>query len=65
MRLEIADGKVKAMVKAPGAKDWTAHGDTTLPGGSDQVKVGLFALLGDAKKPRWASFSDFVLTTGK
>ena len=27
--------------------------------------VGLFALLGDAKKPRWASFSDFVLTTGK
>ena len=65
LRLEITDGKVKAMVKAPGAKDWTAHGDTTLPGGSDQVKVGLFALLGDAKKPRWASFSDFVLTTGK
>ncbi|MBL06082.1 MAG: hypothetical protein CMJ99_10665 [Planctomycetes bacterium] len=65
LRLEITDGKVKAMVKAPGGKDWTAHGDTTLPGGSDQVKVGLFALLGDAKKPRWASFSDFVLTTGK
>ena len=65
LRLEISDGKVKAMVKAPGGKEWTAHGETTLPGGSEEVKVGLFALLGDAKKPRWATFSDFVLSETK
>ena len=64
-RLEIAAGKVKAMVKAPGGKEWTTHGETTLPGSHDKAKVGLFALLGDKKKPRWASFSDFVLTSGK
>ena len=65
LRLEISDGKVKAMVKAPGGKGWTAHGETTLPGGSEEVKVGLFALLGDAKKPRWATFSDFELSETK
>ena len=65
LRLEIAAGKVKAMVKAPGGKEWTTHGETTLPGSHDKVKVGLFALLGDKKKPRWATFSDFVLTSGK
>lgn len=65
LRLEISDGKVKAMVKAPGGKEWTAHGETTLPGGSEEVKVGLFALLGDAKKPRWATFSDFELSETK
>ena len=65
LRLEISDGKVKAMVKAPGGKEWTAHGETTLPGGSEEVKVGLFALLGDAKKPRWATFSDFELSGTK
>ena len=65
LRLEIADGKVKAMVKAPDSKEWTTHGETTLPGSSDKVKVGLFALLGDAKAPRWATFSDFVLATKK
>ena len=65
LRLEIADGKVKAMVKAPGGKDWTAHGETTLPGSVDKVKVGFFALQGDAKAPRWAKFKDFVLTSGK
>jgi len=65
LRLEIADGKVKAMVKAPDGKEWTAHGETTLPGSNDKVKVGLFALLGDAKAPRWATFSDFVLTSEK
>ena len=65
LRLEISDGKVKAMVKAPGGKKWTAHGETTLPGGSEEVKVGLFALLGDAKKPRWATFSDFELSGTK
>ena len=65
LRLEIADGKVKAMVKAPDSKEWTTHGETTLPGSSDKVKVGLFALLGDAKAPRWATFSDFVLTSKK
>ena len=65
LRLEISDGKVKAMVKAPDGKEWTAHGETTLPGSSEEVKVGLFALQGDAKKPRWATFSDFVLATGK
>jgi cytochrome c len=64
LRLEISDGKVKAMVKAPGGKDWTAHGETTLPGSSEKVKVGVFALLGDAKNPRWATFSDFVLGGG-
>jgi len=65
LRLEISDGKVKAMVKAPDGKEWTAHGETTLPGGSEEVKVGLFALLGDAKKPRWATFSDFELSETK
>ena len=65
LRLEIADGKVKAMVKAPDGKEWTTHGETTLPGGSDKVSVGLFALQGDAKSPRWATFSDFVLTAEK
>ncbi len=65
LRLEISDGKVKAMVKAPGGKEWTAHGETTLPGDSEEVKVGLFALLGDAKKPRWATFSDFELSETK
>ncbi len=65
LRLEISDGKVKAMVKAPGGKGWTAHGETTLPGDSEEVKVGLFALLGDAKKPRWATFSDFELSETK
>ena len=64
LRLEISDGKVKAMVKAPGGKDWTAHGETTLPGSSKEVKVGVFALLGDAKNPRWATFSDFALSGG-
>ena len=63
LRLEIADGKVKAMVKTPDAKDWTAHGETTLPGDADKVKVGFFALQGDAKAPRWAKFKDFVLTS--
>ena len=65
LRLEIAAGKVKAMVKAPGGKEWTTHGETTLPGSHDKVKVGMFALLGDKKNPRWATFSDFVLTGGK
>jgi len=65
LRLEISDGKVKAMVKAPGGKDWTAHGETTLPGSSEEVKVGVFALLGDAKNPRWATFSDFELSETK
>ncbi len=65
LRLEIVDGKVKAMVKAPDGKDWTAHGETTLPGSSDKVKVGLFALQGDAKAPRWATFRDFVLASEK
>ena len=65
LRLEISNGKVKAMVKVPGGKDWTAHGETTLPGSSEKVKVGLFALLGDAKNPRWATFSDFVLSGGE
>ena len=65
LRLEIAAGKVKAMVKAPGGKEWTTHGETTLPGSHDKVKGGLFALLGDKKKPRWATFSDFILTGGK
>ncbi|MEC8896108.1 MAG: DUF1349 domain-containing protein, partial [Planctomycetota bacterium] len=65
LRLEIAAGKVKAMVKAPGGKEWTSHGETTLPGSHDKVKVGMFALLGDKKKPRWATFSDFILTGGK
>ena len=61
LRLEIANGKVKAMVKAPEGKEWTNHGKTTLPGSSEDVKVGLFALQGDARNPRWATFSDFVL----
>lgn len=65
LRLEIADGKVKAMVKAPEGKEWTTHGETTLPGASDEVKVGLFALQGDAKNPRWATFSDFELVKAK
>ena len=65
LRLEIADGTVTAMVKAPDGEEWTSHGETTLPGRSDQVMVGLFALLGDAKAPRWATFSDFVLTSEK
>ncbi len=64
LRLEIADGKVKAMVKVPGGKEWTMHGETKMPASSDKVKVGLFALQGDAKAPRWATFSDFVLTSG-
>ena len=65
LRLEIAAGKVKAMVKAPGGKEWTTHGETTLPGSHDKVKVGMCALLGDKKKPRGATFSDFILTGGK
>ena len=65
LRLEIADGKVKAMVKAPDGNEWTAHGETTLPGSTDKVRVGLFALQGDAKAPRWATFSDFVLASEK
>ena len=63
LRLEIADGKVKAMVKEPDGKKWTSHGETTLPGSSDKVKVGLFALQGDSKAPRWATFSKFVLSS--
>ena len=61
----IADGKVKAMVKAPGDNEWTEHGETTMPGGIDKVKVGLFALQGDANAARWATFKDFVLKSGK
>jgi regulation of enolase protein 1 (concanavalin A-like superfamily) len=64
LRLEIADGKVKAAVKAPGDGEWTAHGETTLPGSADKLRVGLFALLGDEKAPRWAKFKDFVQTSG-
>ena len=64
MRLEIADGKVKAMVKTPGDKEWTKHGETTLPGSADKMQVGLFALNGDPEAPRWATFKDFTLTTG-
>jgi len=64
LRLEITDGKVKAMVKAPDGKEWTTHGQTKLPGKVNEVKVGMFALQGDAKAPRWATFSDFVLTSG-
>jgi len=65
LRLEISDGKVKAMVKGPEDKGWTSHGETTLPASSDKVKVGLFALQGDAKAPRWATFRDFILTSAK
>ena len=65
LRLEISGDKVKAMVKAPESKQWTAHGETQLPGSADKLKVGLFALLGDAKAPRWARFKDFVMTRGK
>jgi cytochrome c len=62
LRLEITDGKVKAMVKSPDAKEWTQHGETVLPGPVDKMKVGLFTIMGDAKAPRWATFSEFVLT---
>ncbi len=65
LRLEISGDKVKAMVKAPESKQWTAHGETQLPGSADKLKVGLFALLGDAKAPRWARFKDFVMAGGK
>ncbi len=65
LRLDIADGKVTAMVKAPDAKDWTAHGETTLPGKVDTVKVGLFALNGDPKAPLWAKFSEFIVRSEK
>ncbi len=65
LRLEIADGKVKGLVKAPGEEDWTQHGETTLPGRAGELRVGVFALLGDAKAPRWARFKDFVLRSGK
>jgi regulation of enolase protein 1 (concanavalin A-like superfamily) len=65
LRLEIAGGKVRALVKAPGDRDWTAHGETTLPGSAEKLQVGLFALLGDANAPRWAKFKDFVQTSGK
>jgi regulation of enolase protein 1 (concanavalin A-like superfamily) len=64
LRLEIADGTVKGMVKAPGDKDWTPHGETTLPGSANPLRVGLFALLGDATAPRWARFKDFAITSG-
>ena len=63
LRLQIADGKVTAMVKAPGEKAWTSHGQTTLPGSADKLRVGLFALNGQAGEPRWAIFKDFSLTT--
>jgi cytochrome c len=62
LRLEISDGKVKAMVKAPEAEQWTEHGETKLPGSEDKLRVGVFALLGDAKAPRWARFKDFTIT---
>ena len=62
LRLEISGDKVKAMVKAPESKEWTEHGETRLPGVVDKLKVGLFALLGDAKAPRWARFKDFVIS---
>ena len=64
LRLQIADGKVRAMVKAPDEKAWTAHGQTSLPGDVDKLQVGLFALNGEAEKPRWATFKDFLLTDG-
>ncbi len=62
LRLEIVGGKVKAMVKAPDAVDWIAHGETTLPGKPDAVRAGVFALNGDANAPRWAKFSQFKLS---
>ncbi len=64
LRLDIAEGKVKARVKTPGDKEWTPHGETTLPGTIDKLRVGLFALNGEAGKPRWATFKDFALTAG-
>lgn len=63
LRLQIADGKVSAMVKAPDEEAWTPHGQTTLPGNVDELKVGLFALNGEPGEPRWATFKDFSLTT--
>ncbi len=63
LRLQIADGKVRAMVKAPDEKAWTPHGQTTLPCNVDKLQVGLFALNGEAGEPRWATFKDFSLTT--
>ena len=63
LRLQIADGEVTAMVKTPGEEAWTPHGQTTLPGNSDKLQVGLFALNGDPEEPRWAAFKDFSLTT--
>ncbi len=63
LRLEIADGKVNAMVKTPGDDEWTPHGKTTLPGDADKMQVGFFALNGEPGAPRWAAFKDFSLTT--
>lgn len=65
LRLEIAQGRAKAMVKAPEGKEWTVHGETQLPGSADKLKIGFFALQGDAKAPRWAKFKDFVMVVGK
>ena len=65
LRLEISGNQVKAMVKAPDADDWNAHGETTLPGDPNAVKVGLFALNGDPKAPRWAKFKNFKLSAGE
>ncbi len=63
LRLQVSDGKVRAMVKAPDEKAWTPHGQTTLPGNVEKLRVGLFALNGEAGEPRWATFKDFSLTT--
>ena len=65
LRLEITNGKVKAMVKVPDSTDWTEHGETKLPGSIEKVRVGLFALQGDVKAPRWAKFKDFVIISEK
>ena len=62
LRLDIVGGKVNAWVKAPDEDAWIEHGETTLPGKPDAVKVGIFALNGDTNAPRWAKFSRFKLS---
>ena len=62
LRLAIAEGRVRAFVKTPEETQWTAHGETQLPGLVDKLKLGLFALGGDANAPRWARFTDFSMS---
>ena len=62
LRIEFVGGNVKAWFKAPDEEAWIEHGETTLPGKADAVKVGLFALNGDSNAPRWAKFSQFRLS---